>query len=398
MKEKIWTRDFVIITLINFFSILMFYQLMVTIASYAITTYNASTSTAGLAASIFIIGSLIGRLGAGRFISQLGPVKMLWIGLFTFLLTSLMYFIEAGIGYLMLVRLLQGIGVGLIGTAAGTVIAQILPITRKGEGIGYYSLSNILATAVGPFIGILLLKLENGFHYMFMLNVLLSLLILVGFFFVKLNIPALEKPESQQEHTSIFAKFIETKALPISIIALLVGFAYSGIMSFLSFYAEEIELVDAASYFFLAYAIIIILSRPFTGRMMDVRGANIIVYPCLVIFTIGMLLFSQATAGWMLLLSAVLIGFGYGNFNSIAQTIAVKVTEPHRFGLATSTYFILYDIGLGIGPFLLGFIAPVTGYRTVFLLMVPVILICIPCYHFLHGKKDKQLLGIKAAE
>ena len=394
MKEKIWTRDFVIITLINFFSILMFYQLMVTIASYAITAYDASTSTAGLAASIFIIGSLIGRLGAGRFISQLGPVKMLWTGLFTFLLTSLMYFIEAGIGYLMLVRLLQGIGVGLIGTAAGTVIAQILPAARKGEGIGYFSLSNILATAVGPFIGILLLKLENGFHYMFMLNVLLSLLILAGFFFVKLNIPALEKQAHQQEHTSLFAKFIEPKALPISFIALLVGFAYSGIMSFLSFYAEEIDLVDAASYFFLAYAVIIILSRPLTGRLMDVRGANIIVYPCLAIFTIGMLLFSQATAGWMLLLSAVLIGLGYGNFNSIAQTIAVKVTEPHRFGLATSTYFILYDIGLGIGPFLLGFIAPITGYRTVFLLMVPLIVICIPCYHLLHGKKDKQLLRI----
>ena len=102
-----------------------------------------------------------------------------------------------------------------------------------------------------------------------------------------------------------------------------------------------------------------------------------------------MLLFSQASAGWMLLVAAVLIGFGYGNFNSIAQTIAVKVTEPHRFGLATSTYFILYDLGLGVGPFILGMIEPHTTYRTIFVSMIPLILICIPLYYLLVGRKQK---------
>lgn len=393
-KEKIWTKDFTIISFINFLAILMFYLLMVTIASYAIDVYGVSTSTAGFVSSIFILGSLVGRLGAGRLIGSWGPSKMLWLGLSIFLITSCLYFFEIGVGFLMLVRFLQGIGVGIIGTAAGTIVAQILPSSRKGEGIGYFSLSVILATAIGPFIGIYLMKLENGFTIMFTMNAILSALILLGFFFVKLNLPAVSRPSSEQESASLFSKFIEPKAVPISIIALIVGFAYSGIMSFLSFYAEEIHLVEAASYFFLAYAVIIIFSRPLTGKLMDMRGANIIVYPCLAIFGIGMLLYSQASAGWVLLLSAVLIGFGYGNFNSIAQTIAVKVTEPHRFGLATSTYYILYDLGLGVGPFILGLIAPVTGYRTVFLLMVPLILICLPLYHLLHGKKEKGLLAM----
>lgn len=397
-NEKIWTKDFIIIGIINFLSILMFYLLMVTIASYAMDEYHVSTSTAGLVSSIFIVGSLIGRLGAGRFIAQLGATKILWIGLSTFLITSCFYFIQIGVGFLLFNRLLQGIGVGIIGTAAGTIIAQILPASKKGEGIGYFSLSVILATAIGPFIGIYLMKLKNGFNLMFTMNIILSAIILIGFFFVKLKLPVVAKPTSKVEGTSILSKFIEPKAVPISIIALIVGFTYSGIMSFLSFYAEEIDLVDAASYFFLAYAIIIIISRPYTGKIMDAKGANIIVYPCLAVFTVGMLLFSEASSGWMLLVSAVLIGFGYGNFNSIAQTVAVKVTEPHRFGLATSTYYILYDLGLGVGPFILGFIAPITGYRTVFLLMVPIILICIPLYYFLYGRKEKAQLSLAETE
>lgn len=297
---------------------------------------------------------------------------------------------EWGVVYLLIIRLLQGIAVGTIGTATGTIVAMILPISRKGEGIGYFSLSAVLATAIGPFVGMFMLKLENGFDVIFYMNTGLSLMLLIAYFFVKISLPPVNKQNGQQtEKLSFIEKFIEPKALPISFIALLIGFAYSGVMTFITFYARETNLVEAASYFFLAYAGIVIISRPFTGKLMDVRGPNVIVYPCLAVFAVGMLLFSQASAGRMLLVAAVLIGFGYGNFNSIAQTIAVKVTEPHRFGLATSTYFILYDLGLGVGPFILGMIEPHTTYRTIFVSMIPLILICIPLYYLLVGRKQK---------
>lgn len=393
-KEKLWTKEFIIVSTINFLATLVFFLLMVTIASYAKSEFEASTSTAGLVSSIFIIGSLLGRLGAGRFIGQTGPIKILWIGLTFFTITSALYFSANSIPLLLANRLAQGIAVGIIGTATGTIVAHILPRARKGEGIGYFSLSAILATAIGPFIGILLMKIDNGFTIMFMMNLVLSIICIVFLAAVKLTLSPIKQPEKSEAKSSILSQFIEPKAIPISFIALIIGFSYSGIMTFLSFYAESINLVSAASYFFLVYAIVIIFSRPFTGKLMDSKGANIIVYPCLVLFAIGMFFFSQASAGWMLLLAAGFIGFGYGNFNSVAQTIAVKVTEPHRFGLATATYFILYDIGLGIGPYVLGFIVPETGYRTIFIAMVVVIIICIPLYYLLHGRKDRELMKI----
>ena len=393
-KEKLWTKDFIIVSTINFLATLVYFLLLVTIASYAKSEFEASTSTAGLVSSIFIIGSLIGRLGAGRFIGIKGPTTILWVGLSFFTITSLFYFLANSIPLLLVNRLAQGVAVGIIGTATGTIVAHILPRARKGEGIGYFSLSAVLATAIGPFIGILLLKMENGFTIMFTMNLALSILCILFLAAVKLKLAPIKQPEKTEVKSSILSQFIEPKAVPISFVALIIGFSYSGVMTFLSFYAESINLVSAASYFFLVYAIVIIISRPFTGKLMDTKGANIIVYPCIVLFAIGMLLFSQASAGWMLLLAAAFIGIGYGNFNSVAQTIAVKVTEPHRFGLATATYFILFDIGLGVGPYILGFIVPNTGYRTIFVAMVAVIVICIPVYYLLHGRKDKELMKV----
>ena len=268
-KEKLWTKDFIIVSTINFLATLVYFLLLVTIASYAKSEFEASTSTAGLVSSIFIIGSLIGRLGAGRFIGIKGPTTILWVGLSFFTITSLFYFLANSIPLLLVNRLAQGVAVGIIGTATGTIVAHILPRARKGEGIGYFSLSAVLATAIGPFIGILLLKMENGFTIMFTMNLALSILCILFLAAVKLKLAPIKQPEKTEVKSSILSQFIEPKAVPISFVALIIGFSYSGVMTFLSFYAESINLVSAASYFFLVHAIVIIISRPFTGKLMD---------------------------------------------------------------------------------------------------------------------------------
>lgn len=394
MKDKIWTKNFISVALINFLAVLMFYLLIVTIGSYTIKTYDASTSMAGLVSSIYVIGALVGRLMTGRLIEKTGPSKILIIGVIGFFITSCFYFIEIHIAFLLVVRFIQGVFVGIIGSAAGTIIAYILPANRKGEGIGYYSLSAILATAIGPFIGLLLMKFEHGNTIIFGFNVFLSLCMIVMLAFIKIEITFVSKKNEQQSESkqSFISKVMEPKSIPISFVALLIGFAYSGVMSYISPYAEEIELVTAASVFFIVYAIATIVTRPITGKLMDKKGPNIVVYPALIIFALGMYLFSTAHSSTVLLIAAAFIGLGFGNFNSIAQTIAVKVTEQHRFGFATSTYYIFYDLGLGFGPYLLGIFVPLLGFRTMFLWMVPVIIICIPLYFVLHGRKAKQFI------
>ncbi|MFP3512655.1 MFS transporter [Peribacillus sp. SIMBA_075] len=387
-RPRLWTKDFVIVSSINFFITLIFYLLMVTLAIYAVNELDASTSQAGLISGIFIIGTLIGRLFIGRFIDSIGRKKTLFIGLIFFTLTTLLYFVDLGIGFLLVNRLIHGMAMGMASTATGTIVAQIIPATRKGEGIGYYSMSATLATAIGPFIGLYMAQ-HTSFQVIFSFCLALGLISLITAFF--LNVPALKVTAKATESKGFkLSNFIEPKALPISIITLLLAFCYSSVLSFISFYATEINLVNTASFFFVVYAVAVLLSRPFSGPLMDRKGSNFIMYPSFLIFGVGLLLLSITTNSFTLLAAGFLIGLGFGNMQSSSQAIAVKLTPPHRMGMATSTFFIMLDAGLGFGPYILGFIIPVTGYSTLYVILGGVVIATSILYYFLHGRKERS--------
>lgn len=388
-QSKLWTKDFIITSVINFFITIVFYLLIVIVGVYAVNQYDASTSEAGLATGIFIIGTLVGRIFIGRSIDSIGSKKTLLIGTFLFSLATLLYFIQNSIVFLLLVRFIHGVTLGIAGTATGTIVARIIPMQRKGEGIGYYSMSSTLATAIGPFLGILLSE-HASFEIVFSLCLLLGVVSFLTSFFI--HVPEMAKKMKREEIKGFkLSSFIEPKAIPISIVVVIIAFCYSGVLSFINFYAREINLVEAASFFFLVYSIAVLLSRPFTGRLMDSKGANYVMYPAIIILSIGFILLSASNSSFTLLLAGALIGLGFGNIQSCTQAIAVKLTSVHRMGLATSTFFIFLDAGLGFGPYLLGFIVPLTTYKTLYFILSFVILLSMVAYFFLHGRKEKHL-------
>lgn len=388
-KERLWTKDFVFITIVNFFLMLSMYLLLVTMATYATERYEASISTAGLVASIFILGALIGRLYAGKQMEKIGSRKMLLMGIIFIIIVTSFYFIAMSIQGLIIIRFLHGIGLGLATTATGTIVGQVIPSKRRGEGISYFSLSVVLSTAIGPLIGIVLID-YIGYLSIFVFSLVMGIVSLLIALPVKA--PKIENMTSSENKGFRFSNFFEVSALPISIVMFVAAFAYSGILSFITTYTKEIGLVQAGGFYFFVYAIAMLISRPFTGKLLDIKGGNSVAYPGLVLFAIGMLALSQAHSSTVLLLAAAIIGLGYGNLQSCTQALAIKVTPSHRIGLANSTYFIFLDLGLGLGPFILGYLVPVFGYRGLYLSLVPLILIAIPIYYVLHGKKDKELL------
>ena len=385
-KERLWTKDFIVVSTTNFLIYLVFFLLMVIMASYAVDKYHATTGTGGLVSGIFIIGILIGRLGTGRIIEDVGSRRVLVIGTLLYIITSTLYFAAINLPLLILMRFLHGFAFGVANTATGTIAAQIIPRGRHGEGIGYYSMSQILATALGPYLGIVLSQ-RVDFKMIFLISSLVAAISFAISFVV--SQPSYKPPKQVKTKTVKqfqISEFLEFRAIPISIIVLIVGFGYSVVLSFLSLYSRQLCLEEAASFFFLIYAIVVIFSRPFSGRLLDARGANFVVYPCILFFSIGMLVLSQATYGITLLLSGAIIGLGYGNFLSCGQAISVKSTSPNRFGLATATYYMFLDIGFGVGPYLFGSLVPVTGYRGLYFVMAMVILSTTLLYYFLYRK------------
>jgi len=386
MNEKLWTRDFVTVSVINFLVFLAHLLLMVIIASYAVDRFHASTSMAGLVASVFIIGALIGRFATGRFIEDIGNKKVLMAGTVFFIASAALYFTAVTLPLLIVVRLLHGMAHGVASTATGTIVAKIIPDRRRGEGIGYYGMSMILASALGPFMGILLIQYVD-FKVIFFVASLLALLVFLISFLVHEPIDKLPDHHEAEAATRFhYSRFFEAKAIPVSIISLIIGFSCSIVIAFISLYSKEIHLEKAASVYFVVSAIATLVSRPLAGRLFDLRGENFVVYPCIFIYAVGMLLFSQASHGVTLLLAGAIIGLGYGNFMSSAQTIAIKSVQPHRFGLATATYYVFLDLGISIGPYLLGSLIPFTGFRGLYLLMAVLAFASIPLYYVLHGK------------
>lgn len=392
-KAALWTRNFILVSAINFQLVLTFYLLVVVIVGYAVAELGATTAQAGLISGLFIVGTLVGRLLVGKFLERFGRKTTLIVGLTGFLLFSGLYFIHFGVGMLLFVRFMHGFMMGMASTVLGTIIAQILPASRRGEGIGYYSMSSTLGTAIGPFLAIWMM-LNVGYQSIFVVSTVIAVCCLVVAWLIQ--VPDLPKTNKTVETVvavkkpNWFSQFVEPNAVPISLIMLFASICYSGVLSFINFYAKEIDLVETASFFFLMYAIAILISRPFTGPLMDRKGENVIIYPAFIIMGIALILLSITHSSWMLLLCAGLLGLGYGNIQSVCQTIAVKSAPLERMGFATSTFFIFLDAGLGFGPYFIGMLLDYIGYAQLYLYSAFAAFSCILAYYLLHGRQSSK--------
>ena len=209
---------------------------------------------------------------------------------------------------------------------------------------------------------------------------------------VVLMIPMIKINNITKETAVKPTKFIliEKNSLRMLMPIFLMGLAYSSVLSFLNTYAIEIDVVTAASFFFIVYAVAVLSTRPFTGRLIDQKGPNMVIYPTFILMAIGFLILGNTTSGLLVLVAGFIIGLGFGNFQSAAQIICVKVAPKENVGLATSTYFIILEIGLGFGPVLLGLLIPFVGYDGMYLWLILPILIAGLCYMLFVGKRANR--------
>ncbi|MCD8841977.1 MFS transporter [Staphylococcus arlettae] len=392
LKSPIWTKSFNINFLTNFLVYLCMYLLIVIIASYTKSTYNVSDSVAGLVSGLFIIGSLIGRFATGKYVNKIGPKRILLIGLILLIITQLFYFIEGSITILMITRILNGIATGVTTTATGTIAAYVTPAERKSEGISLFSLSLVIGAAIGPFFGLLLIG-AFPIIFLFTICLLCGIVSLLISFFINIQFditqPA-KTPSTTPKKAFDINNYIAKEAIPVAIIMMIAGLSYSSILTFLQFFAEEINLVTLSSYFFIFYAIASLITRPVAGRLMDDKNENVVVYPAFIFLILTYFVLSITDTGWMLIVAGLLLGAGYGNISSSMQAIAIKVSPPAKYGIATSTYFIGLDLGLGFGPYVLGFITSTLSYGQLYGIMAIMIIFTIFLYFFVHGRKVKR--------
>lgn len=386
MEEKLFNKGFISITIINFIVYLVYYLLMVIIAVIAHDQLNASFAEAGFASGIYIIGTLLARLIMGKQLELWGRKFVVRAGAIFYLVTTIAYLFIPSISVMYLIRLLNGFAYGMTSTAANAIVTAYIPERKKGEGINYYGLSTSLAAAIGPFIGLILLSTTN-FDFIVIFSSILILLSTIAIFSIKITNIKLTDEHKESLKKWTFSSFVESKALFIAAIGFLMGLSYSSVLSFLSSYAEEINLVSISSFFFVVYALVVTLTRPMSGRIFDLKGENYVMYPSYIFLALGLLVLAATTDGIVLLVAGAFIGLGYGTFMSNGQAIVLKLVASHRIGIALSTYFIGLDLGLGVGPYVLGDLHTILGFRQLYIVCAIIPVICAILYALFYRPK-----------
>ncbi len=390
----IFTRGFVIGTLVNLLLYINYYVLMVVMANYCMDTYAADLSTSGFAASVFIVGALVARFVSPAIIGALGRKRTLVLGTFMMTALSAAYLVNAGMVVLFAVRVLHGFFYGLAQTTVTSLTTESIPDAHKGEGIGYYMLSVTVGSAIGPFLGTTLMH-GPGFTVMFALCAVVAAVALAGATSVR-DMSARRAADcahsaaegdarssaaaphsadqsapsrTHKERGFALSTFIERTALPVSFVVVLVYLGYGAVITYLNAFAAEAGLATAAGFFFVAYALTMLVSRPFTGKAFDRHGDLPVMTSGFAAFVIGMVLIGAAANGVLLLVGACFMGYGIGTIQPSGLTLCVRRAPDDRFDVANSTFFVFLDAAIGLCPILFGWTVPLISYRGLFVLL-----------------------------
>ena len=385
-QQRLWTRSFIVLMGVNLCCALSFYLITVKITEFAVDTYGVPQSLAAMTVTVYVITALLTRLFFGKRIDSWGVKRTLAIGAVINAVAMVLYLIPAGFVPLIIVRIIQGFAFALTTGSAAASAALIIPRDRFGEGIGYFSMMQALATGVGPFVAILLTNMFGGYTAMFVVAAVIGILAAASIPFV--DIPKPDDKHLEAHHMKVHgvSSLIQIAIVPLVSALFLVYMGYSGILTFVTSYADWRGLSDAVTLYFVVYAIVILISRPPVGRRVDRKGENSTIYFCFASLAIGFVVLAFAVNGALLLASAAFAGFGIGATQSIVQAVIARETPPTELGKANSTFFMSMDLGSGIGPIVIGAIIPVIGYSGSYLFLAVCAVLAGVVYHFAHGR------------
>ena len=163
---------------------------------------------------------------------------------------------------------------------------------------------------------------------------------------------------------------------------LFMSFTYSVILVFVPIMLTAMGVGSMASYFFVIFAAIIVITRPIVGRVYDRYGSAWLIYPGYAVFLAGLCMLSVSESAWSVIASAPVLGLGYGAIAPAFQTLGVEVAPSHRAGAATATYFLSMDIGVGLGSAVLSSVIAHIGFNGMYWLNTMVAVVGFLLYHF----------------
>jgi MFS family permease len=348
---------------------------------YLLKELNSSLEAAGAVNGIFLAASALFRAQTARLEARFGVRRVLLSSGFLFMATNALYLLFSTVSSVMLIRFLSGVFFAVVNTSIYAMGSRLVPNTRKGEGMAYLTTMILAGGAIGPYIG-LSLSHAYGYQSVFIFSALISLL---GLLIACVIVLPEDGPHVQLRFS--FHDLFEVKAIPASLIILVIAIAYGGVLTFVAVYATELRLPYVVKYFFVVMACSSVASRLATGRLYDRFGPDASIYPAIIIMTLGLLILGGISTTTGMLTAAAIIGVGYGMTVPSIQALAIQLSPPQRSSAVTATFFSCLDGGIGLGAYLLGGGIHAFGYAAVYLALAVMTLGCVVPYYLLYGRK-----------
>ena len=365
-KDRLWTRDYIFVCISAFMMSFSFFILVPTLPLYLKDTFGISQALVGVVLSCYVIAVLSVRPLAG-FVADTLPRKSVYLASYALFVSSFLgyFFITQTLALFILLRIFHGFSFGMLTTAGNTLVIDVMPSSRRGEGLGYYGVTNNLAMAFGPMAGLFVIASGN-YTLLFLTSLITGCVGLILASLVRAPRKILEKTEFKLSADRFFLK----EGLRACFAFFLLAMPYGMTTSYMALYAREVGITHNAGLFFTVMAAGLISSRLHSGKRVD-RGfvtETIRLGICIAfIGAVGEALLSSV-ASWSIsaayvtyFATAFLFGYGYGTMFPAYNTLFINLAPNSRRATANATYLTGWDVGIG-GGMLVGGMISESGY------------------------------------
>lgn len=362
-RERLWNKNYCKVMFANFALFFAFYILTPLLPLYLSEEFNATKDVIGIVLSGYTATALIARPFSGFIVDSFRRKTVLMICFSLFSIFFAGYLAASTLLLFTIIRTLHGAPFGALTVANSTVAIDVLPSSRRTEGIGFYGLSNNLSMAIGPTIGIFIYKYTHSFELLFWIALIVAFIGLA----VDASVEIPEKEIVKNKAKISLDRFFLLRGWLIGLNMVAFGFCFGVLSNYLAIYGKEVMgITGGTGTYFMLLSIGLMLSRiqgaPALrkGRLTHNAGEGML------ISLVGYTLFIACPNMIGYYGSSILIGLGNGHMWPAFQNMCINVARNNQRGTANSTILISWDIGMGIGILIGGVVAEHLGYATAF--------------------------------
>ena len=371
MKERLVTPSYILIIAANFLQFFGFWLLIPVLPFYLQEVFGADKTSIGAILSCYTIAALCMRPFSGYLLDTFARKPLYLLAYFFFTTTFGGYMLAGTLTLFILFRIIHGFSFGMVTVSGNTIVIDIMPSSRRGEGLGYYGLANNTAMSIGPMTGLFLHDAAVGYTFIFSCSLAACIIGFLCAYLVKTPY----KPPIKREPISL-DRFILLKGIPAGISLLLLSIPYGMTTNYVAMYAKQIGITSSTGFFFTLMAIGMAVSRLFSGKLVDKGKITQVIKAGL--HLVCFCFFGLSACGWTIHWNpsgttvffytiSLLLGIGFGTMFPAYNTLFVNLAPNSQRGTATSTYLTSWDVGIGIGMVVGGYLAEIATFRVAYL-------------------------------